>query len=126
MSARVWLVMPTYNEAENIEAIVRAAGVELERTVPGEHRILISRQAAMDELLLRVEADAATFQMGVDAISGFRGEVERKLRTLLGLRTVVEVVEPGSIPRTDFKARRVIDDRKVFADMHAQMERRRS
>jgi dolichol-phosphate mannosyltransferase len=41
MSARVWLVMPTYNEAENLEAIVRAVTVELERTVPGEHRILI-------------------------------------------------------------------------------------
>ena len=33
---------------------------------------------------------------------------------------------PGSIARTDFKARRVIDDRKVFADMQAQMERARS
>jgi dolichol-phosphate mannosyltransferase len=41
MSVRVWLVMPTYNEAENVEAIVRAADAELERAVPGEHRILI-------------------------------------------------------------------------------------
>jgi len=41
MSARVWLVMPTYNEAENIESIVRAADVQLERAAPGEHRILV-------------------------------------------------------------------------------------
>ena len=33
--------MPTYNEAMNIEPIVRAASAELERIVPGEHRILI-------------------------------------------------------------------------------------
>ncbi len=41
MSTRVWVVMPTYNEAENIERIVRAAATELERLVPGEYRILI-------------------------------------------------------------------------------------
>jgi phenylacetate-CoA ligase len=92
----------------------------------GEHRILISREATMDELLLRVEADLETYQKGDDAVAGFCGEVERKLQKMLGLRTVVEIVEPGSILRTDFKARRVIDDRKVFADMQAQIERARS
>jgi phenylacetate-CoA ligase len=37
------------------------------------------------------------------------------------LRTVVDVVAPGSLPRTDFKARRVVDDRAVFRQMHAQL-----
>jgi len=41
MSARIWLIIPTYNEAENVEPIVRAAAAELERLVPGEHRILV-------------------------------------------------------------------------------------
>jgi dolichol-phosphate mannosyltransferase len=41
VSARVWLVLPTYNEAENVEPIVRAIAAELFRIVPGEHRILI-------------------------------------------------------------------------------------
>jgi len=92
----------------------------------GEHRILISREAAMDELLLRVEPDQAIHQRGAEAISAFGAEVERKLKKLLGLRTIVEVVEPNSITRTDFKARRVIDDRKIFADLLAQTERARS
>jgi dolichol-phosphate mannosyltransferase len=35
-----WLVLPTYNEAENIEAIVHAALPELARASP-EHRILV-------------------------------------------------------------------------------------
>ena len=35
-----WLVLPTYNEAENIEAIVHAALPELARAAP-EHRVLI-------------------------------------------------------------------------------------
>jgi len=86
----------------------------------GEHRIIISREATMDELLLRVEADADTVARG--ETERFRADVERKLQKLLGLRTLVEVVKPNSIPRTDFKARRVIDDRAVFRDMHAQIE----
>jgi dolichol-phosphate mannosyltransferase len=39
--ARTWVVMPTYNEAANLERIVRAADAELEALVPGEHRILV-------------------------------------------------------------------------------------
>jgi dolichol-phosphate mannosyltransferase len=41
MQAHVWVVIPTYNEAPNIEGIVRAAAAELERIVPDAHRILI-------------------------------------------------------------------------------------
>ena len=62
-----------------------------------------------------------TFARG-DAVQKFRAEVEHKLQKMLGLRTLVEIAEPNSIPRTDFKARRVIDDRAVFRDMHAQIE----
>ena len=87
----------------------------------GEHRIVISREANMDELLLRVEATAETFARP-EASSAFRTEVAHKIQKVLGLRTVVEIVAPNSIPRTDFKARRVIDDRAVFRDMHKQIE----
>jgi phenylacetate-CoA ligase len=92
----------------------------------GEHRIVISRESSMDELLLRVEADSDTFNSGADQIGQFHDEVVRKVQKLLGLRTIVEVVAPSSLPRTDFKARRVIDDREVFRDMQAQIEASKS
>ena len=87
----------------------------------GEHRIVISREAAMDELLLRVEADTETFANAA-AAARFCTEVEHQLQKVLGLRTAVEIVEPGSVPRTDFKARRVIDDRAVFQEMQTQLD----
>ena len=87
----------------------------------GEHRIVISREAAMDELMLRVEATADTFARA-EAVQKFRSEVAHKIQKVLGLRTLVEITEPHSIPRTDFKARRVIDDRAVFRDMHKHIE----
>jgi phenylacetate-CoA ligase len=89
----------------------------------GEHRIVITREAAMDELLLRVEADEATHRSGAASIDAFRSSVAHKLQTVLGIRTRVEVESPGSLPRTDFKARRVVDDREVFRDLNAQLQR---
>jgi phenylacetate-CoA ligase len=86
----------------------------------GEHQIVITREAAMDELLLRVEADDATLVNGKAEL--FRSDVSARLQKLLGLRTKAEIVAKGTLPRTDFKARRVIDDRAVFRDMHAQIE----
>jgi len=41
MHPPVWVVIPTYNEAANIDGIVRAAAAELERVAPDAHRILI-------------------------------------------------------------------------------------
>jgi dolichol-phosphate mannosyltransferase len=41
MSATVWLVIPTYNEADNLRNVVAAAADELERAAPDDHRILI-------------------------------------------------------------------------------------
>jgi dolichol-phosphate mannosyltransferase len=41
MSARAWVVMPTYNEVENLDRVVRATGAALEGVVPGEYRMLI-------------------------------------------------------------------------------------
>jgi dolichol-phosphate mannosyltransferase len=48
MQPRVWVVMPTYNEADNIARIVQATSDELERLVPGEHRILIVDDSSPD------------------------------------------------------------------------------
>ena len=42
-----WLILPTYNEAENIEALVRAALVQLERTGIG-HTILVVDDGSPD------------------------------------------------------------------------------
>ncbi|WP_338811319.1 AMP-binding protein (plasmid) [Agrobacterium leguminum] len=86
----------------------------------GEHQIVITRDAAMDELLLRVEADDNAAANG--GLEHFRTEVTHRIQKLLGLRTKAEIVGKGSLPRTDFKARRVIDDRAVFKDMNAQIE----
>jgi dolichol-phosphate mannosyltransferase len=41
MPGHVWIVMPTYNEAANIEAVARVVGAELERSVGRDYRLLV-------------------------------------------------------------------------------------
>jgi phenylacetate-CoA ligase len=87
----------------------------------GEHRIVITREGAMDELVIRVEISPAHHARGEDAHALLRDEATRKLQKMLGLRSKLEIVAPGTFPRTDFKARRVIDDREVFREMNARL-----
>ena len=78
----------------------------------GEFRVVVSRREAMDELFIRAEyakshADPARLERLTDTMRS-------RLRTRLGVRPVVELVPEGTLPRTEFKARRVIDDRDLY------------
>jgi dolichol-phosphate mannosyltransferase len=48
MHERVWVFLPTYNEAENLEAIVRATIAQLELGAPGNWRLLVVDDASPD------------------------------------------------------------------------------
>ncbi|MDQ3629898.1 MAG: polyprenol monophosphomannose synthase [Actinomycetota bacterium] len=48
MTGAVWLIFPTFNEAENIEAIVRAADAVLAHAAPEGHRILVVDDGSPD------------------------------------------------------------------------------
>jgi dolichol-phosphate mannosyltransferase len=48
MSGEAWLILPTYNEAENIEAIVRAAGAVLADGAPEGYRVLVVDDGSPD------------------------------------------------------------------------------
>jgi dolichol-phosphate mannosyltransferase len=48
MSGEPWLILPTYNEAENIEAIVAAAGEVLAAASPQGHRVLVVDDGSPD------------------------------------------------------------------------------
>ena len=87
----------------------------------GEHRIVITRDGAMDELVIRIEIAPEQHAQGAAAHSALRDDAERRLSKMLGLRSRLDVVPPGTFPRTDFKARRVVDDREVFRELNARL-----
>jgi phenylacetate-CoA ligase len=93
------------------ENIYPSAIEEALRAIPGfggEFRVIVSRTQAMDELLVRAE-----YANGVDP-GAFEKTVRERLQVKLGVRPRVELAPEGTIPRTEFKARRVIDDRDLY------------
>ncbi|PZX15958.1 phenylacetate-CoA ligase [Palleronia aestuarii] len=88
----------------------------------GEHRVFVTREGTMDEMMISVELDDAGWQQGDERRKAFHAQVSRQLHDMLGLRAAVEVVAPNSHERTDFKAKRVIDDREAFAEMRRRQE----
>lgn len=86
----------------------------------GEHRIFITREGTMDEMMISVEQDGEGWARGEDSRKAFLATVATQLHSMLGLRSVIEIVAPNTHPRTDFKAKRVVDDRTAFAEMQAR------
>jgi phenylacetate-CoA ligase len=85
-----------------IEEIVRShAAVD-------EFQIVIQRHAGLDDILVRIDPSPSLSILERDAL---RARLEESLRTGLGLRTSVEITEPGALPRWDHKAKRVRDER---------------
>ncbi|MDZ7840146.1 MAG: phenylacetate--CoA ligase family protein [Gammaproteobacteria bacterium] len=86
----------------------------------GEHRIVISREGAMDELLIRLEPAKDLEVRGAEAVDAFRNKAKHDLERMLGFRVGIEMVEAGTFPRTDFKARRVIEDRDLYKTLREE------
>jgi len=90
-----------------IEDVIRSI-----RGFGDEYRIIITREKAMDELMVQAE-----YEPGVDSqtVSRLKDRLESELKAR-GLRTVVQMMPPDSLERTQFKARRVIDKRDLYDD----------
>lgn len=88
----------------------------------GEHRIVIAREQAMDELLIRIEGKPHVYETGESAEHALKQRAETDLLHALGVRAKVQIAPPDSIPRTDFKARRVVDDRDLFKTLNRELE----
>jgi len=76
----------------------------------GEFRVIVSRREAMDELL--VQAEYA--QGHGDRREALQKTMRENLRARLGVHPRVELMPEGTLPRTEFKARRVLDDRDLY------------
>jgi phenylacetate-coenzyme A ligase PaaK-like adenylate-forming protein len=48
--------------------------------------------------------------------------MRQRLRAKLGVHPIVELVPQGTLPRTEFKARRVIDDRDLYSGFRTKKE----
>jgi len=81
-----------------------------------EFRIIITREKTMDELIVQAEP---TPDVPADRIAALQAQLAEQLRAK-GLRTIVQMMAPGALERTEFKAKRIIDERRLYDEMSAK------
>ena len=78
-----------------------------------EFRVIITREKAMDEMIVQAEYSP---EVDSNLVPELKVKLEAGLKAR-GLRTVVQMMEPNSLERTEFKAKRVIDKRDLYEEM---------
>ena len=74
----------------------------------GNYQLVVDREARrLDTMQVRVEAREGAEQVGL------RQRAEERIRETIGLTVPVTVLAPGALPRSEGKARRVIDLREL-------------
>lgn len=76
-----------------------------------QYQIIVSRPHQLDELEVQVEASPALFSDEVKYVEEVKKNIEQHIHDEIGLRVNVTLVEPQSLPRSEGKAVRVIDER---------------
>jgi phenylacetate-CoA ligase len=101
------------------ENIYPSAITEIVSTLPeygGEHRIIVSREDAMDRLVVQIEHDSDLRGDGAGA-ERFGRSARDLLHRTLGVSTEVVVVARNTFERPDGKTHRVIDERSLFREI---------
>ncbi|MHA1895730.1 MAG: phenylacetate--CoA ligase family protein [Candidatus Helarchaeota archaeon] len=76
--------------------------------VSGNYQIIIDRDI-IDSLQVKVELTPKTFSDKMSQLTKFKDEIETRLYNILQVKAKVELVTPGTLPRSEGKAKRVID-----------------
>ncbi len=94
-----------------IEAVLlRFEGIE------PQYQIVVDRARALDDLEIRVEVSRSIFSELADEmrrLEALERTIRAEIESLLGISARVRLVEPGSLERSEQKARRVIDRREL-------------
>jgi phenylacetate-CoA ligase len=80
--------------------------------VAEHYQIIVDRQGTMDVLQVNVEVTERIFRGETEELLKLKNRLEAKLKSVLGVKAKVKFVEPGTIPRSQGKAQRVVDLRK--------------
>jgi len=91
-----------------IESVI----MSIEGTEP-HYQIIVDRKGAMDDIEVQVEVGEKIFSDEVKKLTNLSKKITDKFRSALGISAKITLVEPQTIPRSEGKAVRVIDKRKI-------------
>ena len=77
------------------------------------YQLIVTREGTLDELEIWVEVDERFFSGEVRRLEALAAKIRHEIGNVLNLSTRVKLVEPKTIERSEGKAKRVIDRRKI-------------
>ena len=98
------------------ENVYASAIEDVIRSIDGfgdEFRVVITREKTMDEMIVQAESVP---EVDASRVPGLKKTLETRLKER-GLRTVVQMLDAGTLERTEFKAKRVIDTRGLYDEI---------
>ncbi len=81
--------------------------------VEPHYQLIVTREEQLDVLEVQVEVNESVFTDEVKGLEGLARKVEREIKDVLGVSCKVKLVEPKTIQRSEGKAKRIIDKRKI-------------
>lgn len=90
------------------KALLKIDGVE------PHYLIIVTRPHMLDEMEVKVEASEGLFSDEIKEMVAIKNKIASYIESEIGLRVNVTLVEPKSLPRSEGKAVRVIDERNMY------------
>jgi phenylacetate-CoA ligase len=91
---------------------VETALLKVEGALP-HYQIILTRDKGLDAMEVQVEVTAEVFGDTVGTMEQLHSRLSKSIETTLGIRANVRLVQPRTIQRSEGKAKRVIDQRKL-------------
>ncbi len=91
---------------------IETALLKVEGALP-HYQIVLTREKGLDVMEVQVEVTPEVFRDTVGALEQLQSKLGRSIETIVGLRANVRLVQPRTIQRSEGKAKRVIDQRKM-------------
>ncbi len=86
--------------------------LDMEEVEP-QYVIIVRKKGYLDQLHVDVESKKETYDLGPQKIAEVEKKVETRIRGMIGISVKIRLVPPKSITRSEGKAKRVIDERKL-------------
>ncbi|MBI4766369.1 MAG: phenylacetate--CoA ligase [Deltaproteobacteria bacterium] len=84
-----------------------------QKGIEPQYVIIVRKKGYLDTLEVNVEARPEIYQAGAEKIKEVEQRIEAHMRGLIGIGIKIRLVSPGTIARSEGKAKRVIDERKL-------------
>ncbi len=89
---------------------IEAGLLTVEEAVP-HYQIILTRDGGLDQINVEVELSPAAFTDKVSDLEKLHKKVAQAIESIINIRVSVRLVEPNTIPRSEGKAKRLIDKR---------------